>query len=122
MNIYYVYAYTYEDGSPYYIGKGKGNRAYTKHKRNLLPQDRSCIVILQENLSESDAYTLEVELIKTYGRIDLGSGPLRNLTDGGEGASGSSYHHRIREEWERYCNLSTEEFIKESIEYWKDKQ
>ncbi len=123
MNIYYVYAYTYNDGSPYYIGKGKGNRAYIKHQRNLLPRDRSCIVILKESLSEKEAHDLETELIKAHGRLDLGTGPLKNLTNGGEGASGSlgskKYNQRVQEEWNRYSNLSPEEWIKEAEEFWR---
>ena len=121
MNIYYVYAYLYSDGSPYYIGKGKGNRAYVKHNRNLLPEDKSCIVILQDCMAESDALNLEIQLIESYGRLDLNTGPLRNLTNGGEGSSGSTYNQRINEEWERYCNLSPEDQVRESEEFWKNR-
>jgi len=87
MNIYYVYAYLRKDGTPYYIGKGKDDRAYRKHSTIAIP-DRSRIVLLEQNLSETDALRLEIELIAQYGRKDLGTGILRNLTDGGEGSSG----------------------------------
>jgi hypothetical protein len=88
MNDYYVYAYLREDGTPYYIGKGKGRRIKDKRGRNATPpNDISRIVKLHENLTEGEAFQKEKELIKLYGRKDLGTGILRNLTDGGEGAS-----------------------------------
>ena len=87
MIIYYVYAYLREDQTPYYIGKGKGDRAYdnSDHKKHgiYLPEDRSRIIILQESLTNEQAMDLETELIQHYGRKDLGTGILHNKTDGG---------------------------------------
>lgn len=92
MNIYYVYAYLREDGSPYYIGKGKERRAWEQHRCNgkgvPTPDDYKRIVLLHENLLETEAFKLEIELIEKYGRKDLGTGILRNKTNGGEGLSG----------------------------------
>jgi hypothetical protein len=88
--MYYVYKYLRQDGTPYYVGKGKGDRAWYKgkHERINLPEDKERIVIVEENLTEEQAFNLERELIKKYGRKDLGTGILRNLTEGGEGAAG----------------------------------
>lgn len=83
MSIYYVYAYLRENQTPYYIGKGKGRRAWLKDHNCGLPGDRSRIVILQRDLEEQLALDIEVELIKHYGRRDLGTGILHNKTDGG---------------------------------------
>lgn len=96
MQIFYVYEYLREDGTPYYIGKGKDTRAWDPHVTVEKPTDLTRIKIIKENLSEADAHTLEIELIKQYGRKDLGTGILRNKTDGGEGTSGTVVSNETR--------------------------
>jgi hypothetical protein len=86
MNNFYTYAYLREDGSPYYIGKGRGNRAYDKRHSIGLPS-KSRILILKNNLTEEQAFGHEKYMIAIFGRKDLGTGILRNKTDGGEGSS-----------------------------------
>ena len=87
--MYYTYAYLREDGTPYYVGKGKGDRAYRKvGKPCATPKDKSKIIYLKTNLTEEQSFNHERYMIFILGRKDLGTGILLNKSDGGEGASG----------------------------------
>jgi hypothetical protein len=102
-NDFYVYAYLRSKVSrfgpvstPYYIGKGWGRRAFSTHYPIPLPKSQANIVLVSVGMSEIDAHQLEMFLIHFHGRIDLGTGCLRNLTDGGEGVRGRVVSERER--------------------------
>ena len=94
---YYTYAYLREDRTPYYIGKGKGNRAYRRRNKGIKPpKDKSRILILKKNLTEEEAFRYEVYMIAVFGRKDLGTGILHNKTNGGDGSSGRIANEQTR--------------------------
>ena len=93
---YYVYAYIRSKdsdiakaGTPYYIGKGIGARAWRhfKDEPTQPPSDMRYIVILESDLTNVGALAIERRMIRWYGRIDNDAdGILRNRTEGGDGA------------------------------------
>ena len=76
MNNYYVYIHKTKDGNPFYIGKGKGKRAYSIARNNHWKEFVSRIgqyniEIPYTNLTEEKALQLEKELIAQIGLDNL---------------------------------------------------
>lgn len=98
---FYTYAYLREDGTPYYIGKGKGKRWYYKYGKNCKPpKDKSRIIKLKQNLTEEEAFKHEVYMIAIFGKKCDGTGILMNIADGGNAPPkiyGDNHHMKTEE-------------------------
>ena len=84
MNIYYVYTHSVND-EVFYVGKGRGNRATQTRSRNrhwwniVNKHGKPVVNIIQDNLTDEDAYSLEIKLISEYGISNLS-----NVSEGGK--------------------------------------
>jgi hypothetical protein len=101
-------------GCPFYVGKGsngrigdhrkQANKSFHKSGRKL---HKISIIhklwrqgldfeedIILNNLTDRESFEYEKEAIVAYGRLDLATGCLTNLSDGGEGPSNPSIETR----------------------------
>lgn len=93
MNNFYAYIHARPDGTPFYIGKGRGRRATdflarSAYHKNITAKYgiKNILVSKHECSSEEFAFALEVGMIKCFKRMGF---ILANMTDGGEGPSGA---------------------------------
>lgn len=113
----YVYVYFDPDTlDPFYVGKGVGSR-YRRHIvearkpktetsyntakdnriRKILESGKMpTIVKIVENISNDCASLIEIALISGIGKRIAGTGPLLNISDGGDGATGAKKSEKVR--------------------------
>ncbi len=110
--IYYVYTLFDWQGVPRYVGYGSRNRL-DQHEREssinwlkdeFIEQTWTMLgeipkVKIRENLTRAEACVLEIALIAAIGRIDLGTGPLTNMTAGGDGGDFGEAISRAKADW-----------------------
>ena len=78
----------------FYVGIGvEEGRAYVKsgrtpHWKNIVNKVGYTVNIIYKDIEHDEAKKIETLLIEKYGRKDLGTGNLVNLTDGGDGSLG----------------------------------
>ena len=92
---FYTYLHCRPDGSPFYVGKGKGKRSHnfyhrSAHHKNIVAKygRENIQVIVTKKDSEESAFKSEIRLIKMMRWAGF---ELCNYTDGGEGTSGRVY-------------------------------
>ena len=99
---FYVYVHIRQsDGRVFYVGKGRGKRAWvsnrrTRHWKHIVSKHGLLVQIILDSLNEVCAFSIERMVIAKYGRANL-----INLTNGGEGTSG----HVVSEEAREYLRL-----------------
>jgi hypothetical protein len=109
-----VYIHRRNDtGEVFYVGIGNEKRPYkkerrTKHWKSIVNKHGYTIEILKTDLTWEEACEEEINLIKLYGRKDLGLGTLVNMTDGGEGCNGFKHSEETKKKISREGSIHTE--------------
>ena len=105
----FVYCYLRRSNrQPYYIGVASNHKRPTCRTHSCsVPADRGLIRVLRAGLGWAEACEWEKRYIAWYGRIDNGTGILRNRTDGGEGFQGIVY----TEEWREKIKQSRQRIV-----------
>jgi hypothetical protein len=113
---YYIYRHVRIDtGEVFYIGVGTKLKRFRNYERefyrafcngrdsgrgsiwkNIAAKTKYEVEVLGEFDSYESALKKEVELISLYGRINISTGTLANLTDGGKGMSGFTHTQESR--------------------------
>lgn len=93
----YVYLHINKsNGNVFYVGKGSGKRAYdirnrNYHWNNIVKKYGFDVNIVADNLTNEEAFLLEMRLISFYGINNL-----TNMTIGGDGCIGLNSEGRIK--------------------------
>lgn len=106
---FYVYIHKTPAGEPFYVGKGRGLRAYTKTNRSkgwreVVGDGEFQVEIRRVGMTDEEARALEAELIESIGRKCDGSGPLVNIL-----VNETSFH------WRRYYVVEDEAELLEAL-------
>lgn len=117
--MYYAYLHIrLKDGSVFHAGKGKGNRILSHKGRNkywlrIVKADGGFdYQIVEENLSENEAFTLEKKLVAKYN-------PPTNMTEGGSGGNTKAKYTVARHAlWRERASKGAQG----KIGYWRGKK
>lgn len=99
MTPFYTYFHTRNDTcAVFYVGKGKGRRAYSirrnnTHWKNIVAKHGHTVHMAMTGLTEADAFKHEKFLIACFRDVGV---VLTNRTDGGEGCSGAVHTPEMR--------------------------
>lgn len=118
-----IYRHLKPNGEVFYIGIGSLKRAFSDKGRNRFWERVAIkcgyeVQILKSNLSWEEAAELEIYLISFYGRRDLGTGTLVNLTEGGDGVINLSDESRKRLSDSKKGKDPWNKGLKSNVEPW----
>jgi hypothetical protein len=105
VNSYYVYLHKTKDGVPFYVGKGKGKRAWstdrnTNWKEFVNTIGEYDVEIVNDKLSEKQSLEIEKNLISTIGITNL-----TNILEEGYESGESPEYLKAEESLNDFINL-----------------